>query len=76
MLSFNRGLIVRFANREMRMYYCLCKKIVTTNARVNLTETSSGEHSRILQNVFQVCVFRCATGMGTNSVIHFPALPM
>ena len=51
-------------------------KIVTTYAQVNLTETRGSVHSRILWNVFQVYVFRCATGTGTKSFIHFPVLPL
>ena len=33
-------------------------------------------HSRICGIFFRVCVFRCATGTGTKSVIHFPVLPL
>ena len=60
---------------------CACSiawvtKINTTYARVNLTKTRSNVHSQIFWITFWVCVFLCATGMGPESVIHFPALPL
>lgn len=46
-------------------------KIVTTYAQVKLTETRDSARSRILWNFFLVYVFRCVTGTGTKSFIHF-----